>query len=141
MGPVRGTMVQTADLCAEVGEASCPGWALDGGIEVRCTNPIHHERLVGTEAACLAAGISYRRLDHWIMKGWIEADPVHPGSGRPRRMTEHEVAVARLMARLVQSGVQPPTSARLARHLWDGEEARLTDALVIAWQRDEEGTA
>lgn len=133
-------MVQTVDLCSAQGP--CPGWGSDGGIEVRCTNPVHIERLVGTEAALLAAGVSYRRMDHWITKGWVRvATQANPGSGRHRQITEHEVAVARLMAALIRGGVNPETASRLARHLWEGEEARLTDALVVSWRQAEEGTA
>lgn len=132
MGPVRGQMVQTKVLCD--GVADCRGWVVDGGIEIRCTNPVHHDRTIETTRAAHNAGISYRRIDHWIASGWVKADHAHPGTGNPRRMTEHEAAVVHLMARLVAAGVAPVTASRLSRALWDGEEARLTDALVVGWQ-------
>lgn len=139
MGPVRGTMVQTTYLCDPADEnPDCVGWAVDGGIEQRCMNPIHQTRSIDTPRAALAAGISYRRLDHWIVMGWIRCENPKPGSGRHRHLTESEAAVARLMAVLCSAGVQPITAARLARNLWDGEEARLTDGLVVAYREPEE---
>lgn len=148
MGPVRGHMVQTALLCNEVGRVDldrkyepdpdgpagqqCPGWAVDGGIEVRCTNDVHHTRTVSASVACLAAGISHRQFDHWARHGWIVTQ-ASPGTGNHRTLTEYEVAVVRLMAVLVRAGVQPVTASRLSRHLWDGAEARLADGLVVAW--------
>jgi hypothetical protein len=142
MGPVGDdTMVQTLALCdadgAKPDGSTCYGWATDGGIEQRCTNPIHHERLVPINPAVVAAGVSYRRYDWWVRAGYIRVPEVHPGSGFPRQITEHEVAVLRLMGVLVGTGVTPALAARLARDLWEDGQARLTDSLVIRYEAEE----
>lgn len=138
-------MVQTARLCdpeacpedpPSDGSTYCKGWDVQGGIEVRCTNEVHRERTVSTEATALALGITYRRLDLWISRGWVRVENPHPGSGHARNLTQYEAAVARLLAVLTKGGVHPATAARLARNLWDGEEARLTDALVVTWRQE-----
>jgi hypothetical protein len=42
------------------------------------------------------------------------------------------------MIPLTAAGVAPVTAARLARELWDGQDARLTDALIVTWRRQED---
>lgn len=138
MGPIAGgAMVQTLSLCDEdgmVGEVICRGWATDGGIEMRCTNPIHHTRTVRVNVAVVAAGVTYRQYDYWVSCGYVKVagDP-NPGSGRPRQITEAEVAVLRLMGVLVDGGVAPVAAARLARDLWTDGLARLTETLVVKY--------
>lgn len=60
-------------------------------------------------------GITYRQADHWVRRGFIRTTPPNPGSGRPRRIAESEIAALTTMARLVHAGLTPEIAARLAR--------------------------
>lgn len=73
-------------------------------------------------------GLSYRQLDYWTRRGYLRSDgnPM-PGSGRPRTWSEHEVAIARAMVRLIGCGFTVSAAARLARD--ESESERLTVSL------------
>jgi DNA-binding transcriptional MerR regulator len=60
-------------------------------------------------------GLTYRQLDHWCSRGYIQPDKAHPGSGRQRQFGADEVRVIRAMHELVANGVLPAAAARLAR--------------------------
>lgn len=38
---------------------------------------------LAAEEACRLAGVSYRQLDYWASKGWLDVEE-NPGSGKPR---------------------------------------------------------
>lgn len=62
-------------------------------------------------------GLTYRQLDYWTTKGYLH--PLHgTGSGIARVWPDEELAVARMMARLVGAGLTLALAARVAR----GEE-------------------
>lgn len=42
--------------------------------------PRPRERVLTSAQLCEALGISYRRLDHWVRQGYLEAD-VRPAAG------------------------------------------------------------
>jgi hypothetical protein len=73
-------------------------------------------RAVNSEQVALAAGISYRQLDHWVRRGWVRTvgDP-HGGSGTSREFTDGEAGTAAVMARLVRAGFLVERAAELAR--------------------------
>jgi MerR HTH family regulatory protein len=57
--------------------------------------------------------ITYRQLDFWVRKGYINADS--PGSGYTRSFSHRELRVLKAMARLVQAGFPAQKAAELAR--------------------------
>jgi hypothetical protein len=70
-----------------------------------------------TSAEILAANprLTYRQLDHWCRKGWIQPDVACPGSGKPRTFPAAEVRVLKRMALLVARGTVPSVAAGRAR--------------------------
>jgi hypothetical protein len=104
----------------------------------------HHvpevEGNVGTWAVARAAGVSYRRIDHWVRRGYIApvGEP-NPGSGADsvREFTPATVARTVLLARLVRAGVLPGPAARLIDERRDVETggsgwvAVLGDGLLV----------
>lgn len=60
--------------------------------------------------------VSYRQLDFWVRQGYLRpGDHPMPGSGKVRSWPTGEVAVARLMGRLVKAGLTPAAAHRVAR--------------------------
>jgi hypothetical protein len=61
-------------------------------------------------------GLTYRALDHWSRKGYLQ--PANPdcGSGRRRTWPAGEVEVAQLMHVLVSAGLSPAGAERAARN-------------------------
>ena len=140
MGPIYGTMVETAQLCADgylENGAYCPGWAEDGGIERRCMWKGHLTRSVRAADAIADAGVTARQFDAWAGWGYLRTQ-ASPGSGHYRKLSDHEVAVVRLMGRLVRAGVLPSTATRLAHDLWDGKIGELADGMVLGVRRAED---
>ncbi len=74
-----------------------------------------------SETVTEAAAITYRQLDYWIHRGYLKSS--EEGSGNPRDLSAHEVAVAMHMGRLVRAGFVPKTAAALARDFADGKDA------------------
>jgi hypothetical protein len=64
----------------------------------------------------IRAGLTYRRLDHAVARGWLipDADP-NPGSGRRRTFPWSEVRIAELMVHLTDAGIEVEEAARIAR--------------------------
>jgi hypothetical protein len=64
-----------------------------------------------------ATGASFRQLDHWIHRGWLNpvGGPLGAGSGHAREWPALEYRVAVVMARLVRAGMGPEKSAAIAR--------------------------
>jgi DNA-binding transcriptional MerR regulator len=65
------------------------------------------------QAAIAAAKVTYRRLDYWSSKGWLQPEG---GVGHARRWSDEELAVAERMGRYVDMGVSPPVAAHAARN-------------------------
>lgn len=76
---------------------------------------------MNSSTAADRAGITYRQLDHWIRKGYING--ALPGSGNPRTINGHEADVVRDMAALVRAGFRPDVAARIARQALEAEAA------------------
>jgi DNA-binding transcriptional MerR regulator len=81
-----------------------------------------------------ACGITYRQLDYWVRKGWLQPrDRRQHTAGVPRDFDDEELAVAARMARLIDRGFTPRAAARIARvtpgyvHLGQGIHLHLHD--------------
>lgn len=75
-------------------------------------------------AAAEAAGVTYRQLDHWIHRGYINAEGGY-GTGYPREIADTEVEVLKYMALLVRHGLAPQQASQVARQLQQAGRARL----------------
>ena len=69
------------------------------------------------------SSITFRRLDHWIRRGYVHA--TGGGSGNARDLDEDEARVVQVMALLVDFGMRPAAAANLARPL-------LVDGIVLS---------
>lgn len=63
-----------------------------------------------------ALGLTYRQVDWWCRKGWINADNPDPGSGVRRAFPPGEVQIAAVMAALTKAGVSASAAHRAARN-------------------------
>lgn len=70
-------------------------------------------RTYGWKATLALTGATQRQLDYWTRRGWLYGS--RPGSGRTRQWPEPEVAVGRLMVRLIRAGLTTETAAATAR--------------------------
>lgn len=68
-----------------------------------------------TAALALELGVSYRRLDHWVHRGYLRPWNPTPGTGRARAWPTNECQVAALMVRLISAGFELAPAAELAR--------------------------
>lgn len=59
------------------------------------------------------AGITYRQLDYWSTRGYVDAPP-RQGSGRVREWTEDQAADVAAVAALVRDGVRVEVAAARA---------------------------
>lgn len=75
------------------------------------------------------AGISYRQLDYWIRKGWI--DGTNPGTGYVRRFAEEDAARVMMMAKLIAAGLHPARAAELCGWLLETGVVRLGPGLLV----------
>lgn len=66
------------------------------------------------------AGITYRQLDHWISRGYLNLTDGNPGSGIARTLTGAQVRVLENMAVLARAGVRPSEASALARRMARG---------------------
>ncbi|GAB2624133.1 hypothetical protein GCM10027168_65060 [Streptomyces capparidis] len=68
--------------------------------------------------ACAAAGITYRQLDYWARTGLVEPSvrPAH-GSGTQRLYSLRDVAVLKIVKRLLDTGVSLQNIRTAVRHL------------------------
>lgn len=95
-----------------------------------------------TDLIMIRAGISYRQLDYWVNKGWVEpryrhrnGDPADRGkSGYVRDFTDHEAQVIVHMGRLTAAGVRPDAAAKAARSMVNAglEQAVLGRGVIVA---------
>jgi hypothetical protein len=67
-------------------------------------------------------GITFRQLDHWARKGYLQPERPMDGSGIPRRWPAAELEVARRIGILVAAGLQPEMAATFARDGWPRAE-------------------
>lgn len=93
----------------------------------------------GLPDLCKEIGLSYRRLDWYLRKGYIHLDPAMPGSGFNRPLPdEREIKILKLMIRFVSAGFLPEPAALLARRMVF-EEALVTTlpgGIVISLTED-----
>jgi hypothetical protein len=63
-------------------------------------------------------GVTYRRLDYYIRKGYLHCENAFGGSGNgPRLLVQREVDVLRLMCKFIEVGFLPEPAALLARRM------------------------
>jgi DNA-binding transcriptional MerR regulator len=93
----------------------------DGGVRDECLRAAAQvatamDRRPHDASQMREAGISYRRLDYWTTRGYLKADQAKPGTGSKRTWSPVELAVARLMVRLVDdAGLNVEAAHRIAR--------------------------
>ena len=63
------------------------------------------------------AGITYRQLDYWCRTGYLHPLDPTPGSGRLRAFPVAELALATVVRRLLDAGLQPRQAFALAGDL------------------------
>lgn len=63
-------------------------------------------------------GITYRQLDHWVRRGYLQPRQDQSGPGNARVWSEHEVTVAKRIALLVRAGLPHAKAAWMARDSW-----------------------
>lgn len=79
------------------------------------TDEEHRQTLPGL---CEDIGITYRRLDYYIRKGYIHCEVPTPGSGFNRPLlAENEIKILRLIVKFVDAGFLPEPAALLARRM------------------------
>jgi DNA-binding transcriptional MerR regulator len=76
-------------------------------------------------------GITYRQLDYWTRRGFLEADSATPGSGRYRSYSQIEVLVATLMVRLIEAGFTVEAAHSIARDIAAGRPAMLGPGIEV----------
>lgn len=78
------------------------------------------------------ADVTYRQIDHWTNRGWLQAEGPVGGLCHLREYPPAEVKVAVWMAELVAVGFKPHIAARMAR---GDKQARMRalNALTDGW--------
>lgn len=66
-------------------------------------------------ASSLPSGLTYRKVDYWGRRGYLNIGA--PGSGRRREYPEVELQVATWMYRLTEAGLEVVRAAELARDI------------------------
>jgi DNA-binding transcriptional MerR regulator len=110
--------------------------------------PVTEPTTVSTEALARDLGVSYRRIDYWVRRGYLapEGDPT-PGTGSVRAFGPEAVRRARSLVRLIRAGLAPAAAARAldaqrALAIGGGYLAPLADGLsLIIDEPDDEGRA
>ncbi len=90
--------------------AVCSGEVLTEGLST-CSLHVEHE-----------IGITYRQLNHWVIRGYLRPDQERRSSGVARSWTAAELEVARRMGRLVRAGLTPERAIVFARDGWPSGE-------------------
>lgn len=62
-----------------------------------------------------STGLTYRKLDYWTRRGYVNAGESSPGSGHRRTWPPEELRIAALMGRLTDAGLSPDVAAFAAR--------------------------
>ena len=65
--------------------------------------------------ALLAAGLTYRQIDHWTKQGYLKPAGSTSGSGHPRQWSGEELRVARVMVQLLAAGFTVTAAHDVAR--------------------------
>jgi DNA-binding transcriptional MerR regulator len=80
-----------------------------------------------------SVGVEYRTLHSWVKRGLLT--PTHPanGTGHSARLTDDDVRVARLLARLRRAGCDIRVLKRAAEDV-DATELYLGEGVVLTWQ-------
>lgn len=74
----------------------------------------------------IGSALTYRKLDHWTRKGYLQALNPGPGSGFRRYWSAEEARVAVTMGGLVAAGVTVAAACRAARNEgWLAEGVRV----------------
>jgi len=78
-----------------------------------------------SEQVATTAKITYRQLDHWVRRGYLEpawvTNRTGNGRGTGREWTATEAPIACLMGRLTRGGLAPATAAAVARSAQAGQ--------------------
>ena len=87
-------------------------------------------------ALCEHAGISYRQLDHWTRRGYLQTvGEQTPGSGQSRVWPVREASIAETMHTLIECGFTPHAAADYARQyhvdVWSPVDGLVSAALGI----------
>lgn len=67
--------------------------------------------MISTDEVAAATGTTYREIDHWVRKGYVNASQPAKGSGHPRGFSVEDVIFAACVATLVRFGVRPNVAA------------------------------
>ena len=82
--------------------------------------------------------LTYRTLDYWTRRGYLQALNPDPGSGRQRHWPIEEARVAVTMSKLVAAGITVAAAHRAARNGgWLAEGVRV----VVSSDQDEHDDA
>ena len=73
------------------------------------------EAILATDL-CKTMKVTYRQLDYWFRRGWLQNINPGRGSGSSRYVTSAEAEVVAMMGRLVEAGIEPESAARAARN-------------------------
>jgi DNA-binding transcriptional MerR regulator len=82
------------------------------------------------------ADVTYRQLDYWVRRGFLEPTHADAGSGTPREWSPADALRAVLIARLVRAGMTVHGAVTVAQGArWDETsgklDAPLTDGLRL----------
>lgn len=61
----------------------------------------------------IRTGATYRQLDHWCRREYLDVPGY--GVGTPRQWPESEIKVAQVMVRLTKAGIPPKVACKIAR--------------------------
>lgn len=70
---------------------------------------------IGSTRVVAATGATYRQLDYWVSRGYLQPANTGLGSGYSWLWSPQEVEVVRRMVALVGCGLTPEAAARAAR--------------------------
>jgi len=62
-----------------------------------------------------ATGLTYRQLDHYIRRGYIQMSNPTPGSGVPRLFTGEQLDRIGTIQALIEAGFKPRAAAEIAQ--------------------------
>jgi DNA-binding transcriptional MerR regulator len=78
-----------------------------------------------------ATGLTYRALDHWLRKGYLDIPDPTPGSGFPRRFTDDQLDHIGTVKALVDAGFTTRAAAAIAHNCPYGEWE--IDHIQVQW--------
>jgi DNA-binding transcriptional MerR regulator len=83
--------------------------------------------------AAREAGITYRQLDYWTRRGYLEAERPGQGSGRDRLYNRSEIAIAKMAEAFRRAGLRLDVAFRTARELQDRPVVRIMTGAASVW--------